>query len=105
MPTKLPTLSQIGAVLKGVASSSTSQCKGPIKRCNLAGPGREISRDKNQGHKSEGTGPISPTPPPVRFYLQDGYQMGCYGSLKYGKMFILMIVQIGSPRLSKGKWG
>lgn len=32
-----------------------------MKLCNLAGPGRDISRNKNQGYTREGTSGISPT--------------------------------------------
>lgn len=65
-------LPKIGEVMKGLASSSVSQCKEPIKRCNLAWPRGEISRNQNQGCQREVTGRISPTPPPTFSILYTG---------------------------------
>ena len=50
-------------VMKRLASSGISHRKGPRERRNLSGPRREIYRNENtQGHQSESSNPISPTP-------------------------------------------
>lgn len=50
-------------VMKGLASSRISQCKGPRERCNLSGPRREISRNKNtEGIKVKAAAQSPPLP-------------------------------------------
>ena len=50
-------------VMKGLASSGISQCKGPRERCNLTGPRREISRNKKtEGIKVKAAAQSPPIP-------------------------------------------
>lgn len=87
-----------------------------MKLCNLAGPGREISRNINQGYTKEGTRGISPThshafsfpsPLPSRTVTRWGAKFPQSVVWQDSSFFlqILQILQIRSPRLSKGKPG
>ena len=93
-------------VMKGLANSEISQCKGPRERCNLSGPRREISRNKNtKGIKVKAA---AQSPPLPTFLLLRAWL------LPDGVLFPWSVMQqdtaswfcrFESPGLSKGKWG